>query len=148
MAPDPAGPVDRDPGAIGPDVRPVIEPEPHPDEPPEPLIDQGDVIDPVTGLRVHSLQPRKPRTRGGAVYLTVLLLAGGGLALVVADLWRAGTTVLGVAFLVATTGRVLLPDEDAGMLKLRRKAIDVPTLLVIGVALVVLAAVVPEQPAP
>jgi hypothetical protein len=34
------------------------------------------------------------------------------------------------------------------MLKLRRKAIDVPTLLAIGVALVVLASVVPEPPAP
>ena len=133
---------------IGPDVRPVIGPEPHPDEPPDPLIDVGDVIDPATGLRVHSLQPRRPRTRGGLVYLVVLLVAAGGLGMVVAGLWRSGTTLLGVAFLLAALGRVALPEHDAGMLKLRRKGIDVPTLLAIGVALVVLAAVVPPAPAP
>jgi hypothetical protein len=70
------------------------------------------------------------------------------MGLVVAGLWRPGTSVLGIAFLVATIGRIVLPDRDAGMLKLRRKAIDVPTLMAIGVALVVLSAVVPEQPGP
>jgi hypothetical protein len=139
----PDGPRDPDDAWIGPDVRPVIEPEPLPDEP---LIDLAEAIDPVTGLRVHSLQPRKPRTRGGKVYLGVLLVGIAGLAIIVADLWRLGTTLLGVAFLLATIGRIALPDADAGMLKLRRKAIDVPTLLAIGVALVVLASVVPDQP--
>ena len=141
----PGGP-SWDDGGIGPDVRPVIEPERHPDEPPEPLIDPAEAIDPATGLRVHSLQPRKPRTRGGLVYLAVLLVAAAGVGLVVVGLWRSGATVMGVAFLIGATGRVVLPDADAGMLKLRRKAIDVPTMLAIGVALVVLAAVVPATP--
>ncbi len=110
--------------------------------------DPDEVVDPDTGLRVHSLQPRPPRTRGGRVYVVVLLIAVGGLGLVVAGLWRPGATLLGVAFLVATIGRLALPDEDAGMLKLRRKAIDVPTLLAIGVALVVLASVVPRRSGP
>jgi hypothetical protein len=145
---DPGGHDRWDGDGVGPDVRPVIEPEPHPDEPPVPLIDVAEAIDPVTGLRVHSLQPRTPRTRGGKVYLAVLIVAAGGVALVVGGLWRSGATVIGVAFLLAAIGRIALPDHDAGMLKLRRKAIDVPTLLAIGVALVVLAAIVPPAPAP
>jgi len=136
------GPRDPDDAWVGPDVRPVIEPEP------EPLLDPYDVIDPATGLHVHSLQPRRPRTRGGLVYLGVSAVAVGGLVLVLLGQWRAGTSVLGVAFLLATVGRMVLPDRDAGMLKLRRKAIDVPTLCAIGVALVVLASVVPDAPAP
>jgi hypothetical protein len=140
---DPDGPEEtQDDTWVGPDVRPALEPEP------PTLVDPLEAIDPVTGLRVHSLQPRKPRTRGGMVYLAVLLVAAGGIGLVLAGLWRPGTSVLGIAFLVATIGRIVLPDHDAGMLKLRRKAIDVPTLMAIGVALVVLAAVVPEPPAP
>ena len=136
---------DPDHPAIGPDVRPVIAPEAHDDEP---FIEPLEAIDPDTGLRVHSLQPRRPRTRGGVVYLLVLLVAAAGLGLVVSGQWRTGTTVLGGSFLLATLGRVVLPDRDAGMLKLRRKAIDVPTLLAIGVALVVLASVVPPAPTP
>ena len=130
---------------VGPDVRPVIGPEPGPDEL---LLDPAEAVDPVTGRRAHSLQPRRPRTRGGVAYLLVLLVAAGSLAMVAAGLWRAGTMLLGVAFLLATIGRIALPEHDAGMLKLRRKAIDVPTLLAIGVALVVLASVVPQQPTP
>ena len=136
------GPRDPDDVWVGPDVRPVIEPEP------EPLLDPLEAIDPVTGLRVHSLQPRRPRTRGGLVYLAVLVVAVGGLALVLTGQWRPGTTVFGVAFLLATIGRIALPDRDAGMLKLRRKAIDVPTLFAIGLALIVLASVVPDATTP
>ena len=138
----PDGSRDPDDAWVGPDVRPVIEPQP------EQLVDPLEAIDPETGLRVHSLQPRRPRTRGGVVYLSVVLVAVGGLALVLSGQWRPGTTVLGVAFLLATIGRIALPDADAGMLKLRRKAIDVPTLLLIGLALVVLAALVPEATTP
>jgi hypothetical protein len=138
----PDGPREPDDAWVGPDVRPVIEPEP------ESLLDPHDVIDPVTGLRVHSLQPRRPRTRGGLVYLGVLAVAIGGFVLVMLGQWRPGTSLLGITFLLATIGRMALPDRDAGMLKLRRKAIDVPTLLAIGLALIVLASVVPDAPTP
>ena len=138
----PDGPREPDDAWVGPDVRPVIEPEP------EPLLDPNEAIDPETGLRVHSLQPRRPRTRGGLVYLGVLAVAIGGFVLVMVGQWRPGTSLLGVSFLLATIGRIALPDRDAGMLKLRRKAIDVPTLLAIGVALIVLASVVPDAPTP
>ena len=82
------------------------------------------------------------------MYLGVLAVAIGGFVLVMVGQWRPGTSLLGVSFLLATIGRIALPDRDAGMLKLRRKAIDVPTLLAIGVALIVLASVVPDAPTP
>lgn len=124
--------------AIGPDVRPVLLPA-------ERVIDPLEAVDPATGRLVHSVAPRKPRTIGGAIYLVVLALAVGSLGVVAAGWWRVGCAMLGVAFLVATAGRIVVPDDQAGMLKLRRKAIDVPTLLFIGVALVGLAAVVPAR---
>ena len=103
-------------------------------------------VDPETGLRPHSLQPRRPRTLGGAVYLAVLGVCAGAMLVIVLGPWRAGMTLLGGAFVIAAVARWVIPDVNAGMLHLRRKAIDVPTLLVIGGSLVVLAAVIPDTP--
>jgi hypothetical protein len=107
---------------------------------PEP-IGPGEV-DPETGLRPHSLQPRRPRTLGGAVYLAVLGVCAGALLLVLLGYWRTGLVLMGGAFLAAGLGRWVLPDANAGMLHLRRKAIDVPTLLLIGFALIVVANII------
>lgn len=101
-------------------------------------------VDPETGLRPHSLHPRRPRTLGGAVYLAVLGVCAGALLVIVVGQWRPGMTLLGGAFLAAGLARWAIPDVNAGMLHLRRKAIDVPTLFVIGGSLVVLAGVIPE----
>ncbi len=95
----------------------------------------------------HSLAPRKPRTVGGMVYLAVLTTTMVGLALVVLDRWRFGLTLMGVALLLGAAGRLVVPQSQAGMLGIRRKAVDVLTLTVLGGALVVLAAVIPDQPA-
>lgn len=113
---------------------------------PEPL--GPEEVDPETGLRLHSLQPRRPRTLGGAVYLAVLTVSAAALALVVAGPWRAGLTLLGGAFVAAALARWVIPDRSAGMLHLRRKAIDVPTLLLVGASIVVLANAIPGRPAP
>jgi hypothetical protein len=101
--------------------------------------------DPESGTRPHRLHPRRPRTLGGAVYLAVLLICAAGLLVVVLGQWRVGLTLVGGSFLAAGIARWLIPDVNAGMLHLRRKAIDVPTLLLIGVALVTLANVIPER---
>jgi hypothetical protein len=103
-------------------------------------------VDPATGLRPHSLHPRRPRTLGGAVYLAVLVVCVASLLVVVLGQWRAGLTLLGGAFVVAAAARWAIPDVNAGMLRLRRKAIDVPTLLLIGGSLVTIAILIPEQP--
>jgi Na+/H+ antiporter NhaC len=102
-------------------------------------------VDPESGTRPHSMHPRRPRTLGGAVYLAVLAVCATGLLVVVLGQWRAGMTLFGGAFVAAAIARWLIPDVNAGMLHLRRKAIDVPTLLLIGGALVTLATIIPER---
>ena len=97
-------------------------------------------VDPETGLRPHSLKPRRPRTLGGVVYLVVLLLCAASFVVVLAGHWRMGLTMMGGAFVAAALARWVIPDTGAGMLMLRRKAIDVPTLLLIGGALIAVAA--------
>jgi hypothetical protein len=94
----------------------------------------------------HSLAPRKPRTAGGMVYLAVLLVTGLGIGVVMLDRWRVGLTLMGAALLCGALARVVLRDRDAGMLGIRRKAVDVATLVVLGSGLVALAAVIPDQP--
>jgi hypothetical protein len=91
----------------------------------------------------HSIAPRKPRTVGGAVFLLLLFGTAVGLALVVIGPWRQGLTVIGGVLLVGAFARLVIPNHDAGMLGVRRKLVDVASLSAVGVALVVLAAVIP-----
>ncbi len=94
----------------------------------------------------HSIAPRKPRTIGGVVYLVVLGATALGIGIVMLDRWRTGLTLVGAALVCGALARVVIRDEDAGMLGIRRKAVDVATLVLLGGGLVVLAAVIPDQP--
>ena len=42
--------------------------------------------------------------------------------------------------------RLVLPEDDAGMLAVRHRALDVAFLVLIGTALFVLASTIPDQP--
>ena len=94
----------------------------------------------------HSITPRNPRTIGGAVYLMVLTATGGGLVLVAFDRWRFGLGVIGVALLCGAAARLVIPRDNAGMLGMRPKLVDVFILAALGAGLVVRAGVIPEQP--
>jgi hypothetical protein len=94
----------------------------------------------------HSIAPRKPRTLGGMVYLVVLGVTVLGIGVVVLDRWRTGLTLVGGALVCGALARIVIRDDDAGMLGIRRKSVDVATLLLLGSGLVVLAAVIPDQP--
>jgi len=89
---------------------------------------------------------RRPQTLGGGVYLVVVAATLTGLALTVAGAWRTGVVWIGASLLLGSAARLALPERQAGMLRVRRKTSDVVMLLLAGVALVVLAIVVPEQP--
>lgn len=89
---------------------------------------------------------RRPQTLGGGVYLVVVAATLTGLALTVAGAWRTGVIWMGASLLLGAACRLVLSERQAGMLRVRRKAPDVVMLLLAGVALVVLAVVVPEQP--
>lgn len=94
----------------------------------------------------RSITPRKPRTVGGGVYLAVLGATGSGLGLVVLDRWRVGLAVVGGALIVGALGRLVIRKDSAGMLGIRAKPVDVLTLAALGVGLVVLSLVIPDQP--
>ena len=89
---------------------------------------------------------RRPQTFGGVVYLLVLAMTLTGLVLSAVGAWRTGVTWMGAGLVVGAVCRLLLPERRAGMLRVRRRTADVVMLAVAGVTLMVLAAVVPNQP--
>jgi Protein of unknown function (DUF3017) len=60
--------------------------------------------------------------------------------------WRLGIQVLGGSILVAALLRLILASRDAGMLAVRHRMVDVALLTGAGVALIVLATSIPNQP--
>ena len=89
---------------------------------------------------------KHPQTLGGVVYLGVLAAALVGLGFVLAGPWRTGLSWIGVGLLVAAAARLVLTERGAGMLRVRRRWSDVLMLAVGGIGLIVLVAVVPNQP--
>ena len=90
---------------------------------------------------------RYPQTFGGVVYLGVVSMAAVGIAIIVVGPWRTGVAWIGAALLVAALARSILSERGAGMLRVRRRWSDVMTLLIAGAALILLAVIVPDQPA-
>jgi uncharacterized membrane protein YjjP (DUF1212 family) len=90
---------------------------------------------------------RRPQTFGGAVYLVVVGMALAGVAVAAAGPWRTGVSWMGASLLVGAVSRLVLPEQRAGMLRVRRRKVsDVVMLAVAGLTLIVLAVVVPNQP--
>jgi hypothetical protein len=87
-----------------------------------------------------------PQTFGGVVYLVIVAMALIGLVITVAGPWRTGISWIGVGLLVGAASRLVLSERGAGMLRVRRRWSDVVMLSAAGVALLVLAVVVPNQP--
>jgi Protein of unknown function (DUF3017) len=94
----------------------------------------------------HDLTPRKPRTIGGVVYLAILLVTGASLLAIALNRWRSGLLLLGCGLLLGAVARLVLPQHQAGMLGIRRKLVDVATLVVVGGGLTVLAFLIPGRP--
>lgn len=119
-----------------------------PFEPPDdiPAVSAEDLVD---GEVVPGQPPagrRYPSTVGGAFYLAVLAVGLLGLVLVALGPWRLGIGCLGAALLFAAAVRVVLSDENAGMLAVRHKAVDATLLVTLGVLLITLARSIPDQP--
>lgn len=82
----------------------------------------------------------------GDVGLGVSVAVGAlGLAAVAFADWREGVGLLGGATLFAALARIVLPDRMAGLLRVRRKTVDVVSLVLLGTALLVLSVVVPNR---
>ena len=71
--------------------------------------------------------------------LTVAALGLVALVLVAAGFWRRGALMIGIGVGVAAALRLLLPDERAGLLVVRSKAVDVSMLAAVCAAVVYIA---------
>ena len=118
-------------------------PPPSPSGPPGEDPRDDDALRPLPQLD-HSIAPRKPRTIGGAVFLAVLAATLVGIALVVAGRVQTGLSTAGAAFVAGAAARLVLPGSQAGMLGVRRKLIDVSTMVLLGTGLLVIAALIRE----
>jgi hypothetical protein len=98
---------------------------------------------------IPSEEPRRiPSTVGGLVYLIVVATTGFGLLIIAFGPWRRGVVLIGAALIVGALARAVFRDRDAGMLRVRRNRwIDVLMLGGVGTALILLASVIPNQPA-
>lgn len=89
---------------------------------------------------------RYPSTIGGMFYLGVLAVVGIAIGIVTTGNWRLGVRWFGAALLFACLVRAVLPAKDAGMLAVRQRWWDCFLLAAVGVALILLAGSIPDQP--
>ena len=89
---------------------------------------------------------RRPSTLGGVIYLAVLVMGLVGIAIASTGAWRTGVSWLAAALIGGATARLILPDGNAGMLRVRRKWLDALALAVVGAVLIFLVSSIPEQP--
>jgi len=88
---------------------------------------------------------RYPSTIGGLIYLGVVVVTVIGLGLVAFGPWRRGVSLLGFALLFAAAMRLVTNEDQAGMLRVRSRWFDVTMLAGVGIALLALAANIPDQ---
>jgi Protein of unknown function (DUF3017) len=69
-----------------------------------------------------------------------------GLLVIVIDGWRGGVVLFACGVLTAGILRLVLSDQRAGLLRVRRRTFDVVLLLGMGAAVVALALAVPALP--
>jgi hypothetical protein len=118
--------------------------ESEPEETAQPAIEP-----PVGEVPPESAEPegrRYPSTLGGAFYLLVLAVSAVGLVIVTQGSWRLGVKWIAAALVLAAVVRLVIPDNQAGMLAVRRRSLDVAILALAGVALWVLSTSIPNQP--
>lgn len=87
------------------------------------------------------------RSVGTGVVLGVLATVAIAFVLVAAGEWRQGLGLAGMALGFAGVLRLTLSSRMAGALRVRRSRVsDAGVMLALGIMLVVLAVVVPDQP--
>jgi hypothetical protein len=108
-----------------------------------------DLEPPVDDVPPESAEPegrRYPSTIGGMFYLVVLGASAVGLGIVTRGDWRLGVKWIAGALIFAAVVRLVIPAPQAGMLAVRRRAVDVVILAALGVALWFLSTSIPNQP--
>ncbi|MFC7331198.1 DUF3017 domain-containing protein [Marinactinospora rubrisoli] len=77
-------------------------------------------------------------------YFLVLATMAAGIVVVAAAYFKRGPALIAGALLLGAVFRAFLPPERVGMLAVRRRWIDVTTLVTLAVLLIVLAWVAPQ----
>jgi hypothetical protein len=85
---------------------------------------------------------KKPSTTGGIIYLSVVAAVLVGVGVVVAGEWRLGVLVMSAALAFAGLARTVLPDERAGMLRVRRRFVDITILFACSGSMFAMAALI------
>lgn len=88
---------------------------------------------------------KKPSTPGGVIYFFVLAIMVSGIVLVGLGTWRTGVVVMGSSFGVAFLARSALSEDRAGMLRVRRRSVDLITMALCCSGLVALAWLIPMR---
>ncbi|MPZ60386.1 MAG: DUF3017 domain-containing protein [Propionibacteriales bacterium] len=84
------------------------------------------------------------KSLGTVAFVGALGLTGIGVLVAAVGSWRQGAGYVGAALLLACLARMVLPDRMSGLLRVRRKAVDVVILGLLGGGIVVLALLVPD----
>lgn len=106
----------------------------------------------VPGSRADDQGAGSPRRRwlpahlGGYAYLAVLAAGAVGLWIVTTGDWRVGVRWMAAGLLGGAAVRLVLAERQAGMLAVRNRYVDAGALAAVGVALLLLASGIPEQP--
>lgn len=79
-----------------------------------------------------------------SVCILVLILVG--LMTVAVGPWRQGVAIIGGATAAGGLLRLVLPDQLAGILRVRSRLGDSTCLVLAGVAIIVLAVIIPPSP--
>lgn len=81
-----------------------------------------------------------------APMIAVLLVAAIGLLRVATSNWREGAVLLGGSLLLAAVLRAVLPQDRAGLVAIRSRAVDVLSYTGLGLAVVLLAVTITRNP--
>jgi len=112
-----------------------------------PAPEPGDVGEPADDLDEEPVEERRyPSTIGGAFYLSILVVSCVAIVIAARSDWRLGVQILGGALGVGALLRLMLAPKDAGMLAVRNRFLDAALLGGLGIALLVLAASIPNMP--
>lgn len=77
-------------------------------------------------------------------YFLVLATMAAGIVVVAAAYFKRGPALIAIALLLGAAFRIFLSPEQVGLLAVRRRWIDVTTLVTLAVLLIVLAWVAPQ----
>ncbi|WP_304455611.1 DUF3017 domain-containing protein [Nocardiopsis sp. YSL2] len=102
------------------------------------------MADAETPDETRKKRPEVPDWLAQVPYFLVMSALGAGIVVVAAAYFKRGPAIIACALLLAAAFRLFLPKDWIGMLAVRRRWIDLTTLVGMAVLLIVLAWVAPQ----